>query len=230
MASFNSFLPNLLKVEGGFQNHVLDRGNYNSGNELIGTNYGISAKALEAHIGRAPTVQDMKTLSVQTAGDIYRRDYWNKINASQINSQAVANILADHAVNAGPKTAGKMVQRILNAQFNSSLVVDGIVGRKTLAAINAQDPETLFNSIKQERQHYYNSLGNLTFLSGWLKRLNSFLFTSKPKTDTYPRTILPETNKPSNKRKAFIIGGAVVLSVGLILLFSKKAATTENKF
>jgi len=223
MANFNIFLPKLLRVEGGFQNHVRDTGNYNSRNELIGTNHGISAKALEAYIGRVPNVQDMKTLSVQTASDIYRRDYWNKLNADQIQSQPVAEILVDHAVNAGSARAGKMIQRMLNDKFNTNLVVDGIIGRKTIAAINAQDPEVLFNSIKQQRYYYYNSIGNTDFLSGWLERLNSFLFTSQSKTDTYPSTTLPKTIKPNNTKKVFIIGGVVVLSIAVIsMIFMKK--------
>ncbi len=62
----------LLTVEGGFQKHHADRGNWTSGQigvgELRGTNYGISAMTY-------PDV-DIENLTREEAASIYARDFW----------------------------------------------------------------------------------------------------------------------------------------------------------
>ncbi|MDE6631826.1 MAG: hypothetical protein K2K23_02390, partial [Muribaculaceae bacterium] len=55
---------------------------------------------------------------------------------------------------------------------------DGIVGPKTLYAVNARDPAELFESLKRERMAYINRIcqsrpANSKFRSGWLRRINS---------------------------------------------------------
>ena len=180
MASFDSFLPLLLQVEGGYQNNENDSGNYNSLGQLVGTNHGISAETYESWIKRPPSVSDMKNILRGTAIQIYKAWFWNKMKGDYIASQSVANILIDHGVNAGTSRAGKMVQQILNDTFGKSLLVDGVIGNKTIAEINSVNPQSLFNEIKQERTAHYYALGG-TFLTGWLKRLKQFVFADKKK-------------------------------------------------
>jgi lysozyme family protein len=38
------------------------------------------------------------------------------------------------------------------------VVQDGIVGTKTLSALNAEDPRTLFDRIKKERELFFNNI------------------------------------------------------------------------
>lgn len=69
----------------------------------------------------------------------------------------------------------KIPQRILG------VTVDGIVGPKTLAAVNARDPEELFNAIKQERREFIDRIcvarpANRKFRRGWLNRLESLRY------------------------------------------------------
>ena len=72
MASFQIFQATLKTIEGGYQAIVADNGNYNSLGQLIGTNHGISAIALEEYLGRVPSVSDMKNLSYSTALIIFK--------------------------------------------------------------------------------------------------------------------------------------------------------------
>ena len=57
---------------------------------------------------------------------------------------------------------------------------DGVVGEKTLHALNASpDPEGLFEKIKEVRKAYFNMIcenrpANRRFLKGWLNRLSDF--------------------------------------------------------
>ena len=212
-----------------------DQGNYNTQNHLVGTNKGISAKVYETHIGRLPTIQDMKSISTATASSIYKRNYWDRLKASSINNQDVANILVDHGVTSGTKTAAKMIQKILNMFYNKNLVVDGIIGTKSLTAINSVDPEKLFNHIAVHREIFYKSLNQPTFLQGWLNRVNRFTFKALPKANKTTTTSSTnyssssnsfdsEPKEKSNAKTIFIIGG-VVVTVGVIialLVHSKK--------
>jgi lysozyme family protein len=57
--------------------------------------------------------------------------------------------------------------------------VDGIVGPKTLTAINCADQEMLFNTLKIERKVFLNNIikrkpNQIVFYNGWMNRVNSF--------------------------------------------------------
>ena len=59
--------------------------------------------------------------------------------------------------------------------------MDGIVGPKTLAALNAQDEEVFFAKLKKEREAYLRRIcistpSNTVFLKGWLKRLDGIQY------------------------------------------------------
>lgn len=175
MASFIKFIPIVHELEGGYQNHSSDTGNYNSLGQLVGTNWGISAKVYEQWIKYPPSVLDMKNMTKTIANEIYEAWYWKAMRASEYKNQSIANILVDHAVNAGPGNSVKLVQRILNNSFGKSLKIDGIIGSKTITEINSVNQSQLFEQIKKARINYYTSLGTV-FLDGWINRVNSFFF------------------------------------------------------
>ena len=183
MASFETYLPLLQQVEGVYTNHPKDNGNWTGGKQgignLVGTNYGISAPVYAQWIGRTPTVQDMKSITKKIAQEIFKAWFWNKVNASAINDQSVANIIVDHAVNAGTGSAGKIVQKVLNTSFGFNLVVDGAIGNNTINAINSVDPYFLHEAIKQGRLDYYYSINQPTFIEGWKNRLKKFVYEKK---------------------------------------------------
>jgi lysozyme family protein len=175
MANFTSYLPILQQVEGGFQKLSGDSGNYNSLGQLVGTNYGISAKVYEIWIKRPPTEADMRNMLKGTAIEIYKAWYWKPMQGDAFKNQSVANLVVDHAVNAGVASAGKLLQRVLVSKFGKSLTIDGKVGTQTMTAVNAVNQTELFNAIKTARIEFYKSIGG-EFLQSWLNRLNSFFF------------------------------------------------------
>ena len=89
MANFNLYKQTALKFEGGYQKLSSDPGNYNSRGDLVGTNMGIAATTYEKWLNRPPTVEDMKSITVSIASEIYKSWYWDTVRASEINSQAV---------------------------------------------------------------------------------------------------------------------------------------------
>lgn len=189
MALFDSYLPVLLSREGGFVDHPLDSGGP--------TNMGVTLRTFRLYRGSSVGVEELRSLSVSEAGEIYRKLYWDKMRLDEVNSQRLAMELCDHGVNAGVLRSAKMVQYLLNTQFGGDLVVDGIIGSKTLLAINSANEPLLFSSFQQMRTSYYRhrageGAGSLSlerffieelkvsanssqkvFLKGWLARVRA---------------------------------------------------------
>lgn len=173
MANFETARKRVMLAEGGYQANPNDSGNYNSRGQLVGTNWGVSAPVYEAWIGRAPSVADMKAMSQNTAIQIYRTRYWDRIMGDAINNQAVADIFLDGAINHGVTTAVKMMQRVLG------VLADGNVGAITINALNTLPAAQVYNGFKKAREDKYYQIvrdnpSQNTFLTGWLNRLAKF--------------------------------------------------------
>lgn len=174
MASLNYLIPKLLLWEGGYSNDPDDSGNWYKGN-LIGTNKGISAPVLAEYLGRTPTVEDMQNLDTDTFMEITKNKFWNKIHGDEINDQHVAELVCDWVYNSGSAA-------IRSVQFAAGMKaddIDGVVGSKTIAAINANNGKELFEKIKALRIEYLNDIATgvkAKYLKGWLRRVNSFVY------------------------------------------------------
>ena len=74
MASFQVFLPLLLRFEGGFVDDPADPGG--------ATNKGITLQTFQAHarqlLAVAPTLENLKNLSDAQAGTLYKALYWDR--------------------------------------------------------------------------------------------------------------------------------------------------------
>lgn len=94
--------------------------------------------------------------------------------ADEINNQSIANILVDWVWASG-KYGITNVQRILK-------VPDGIVGKKTIEAINSYpNQRMLFGRILTERLAYVNRIvkanpSQKKFLNGWKNRIVAFKY------------------------------------------------------
>jgi len=172
MSSFSLYQPMLLQVEGGFQKMPNDNGNYNSLGQLIGTNFGISARWYESILGRPTTLTDILNLTKNKATQLYEQYFWNAMRAGEINNQSLANTYADHGINAGPGRAVKMIQYLLINEYGKNIALDGAIGPQTLGAINSVNAAALTNDFNDLRKQYYNYLGNN--LSQVMSRYKSF--------------------------------------------------------
>lgn len=171
MAQCEILLPFILSWEGGFVNDPDDHG----GATNKGVTFSTWRKVGYDKDGDGDIdVDDLRLLSDD---DVYHRvlkpHYWDRCRADQINSQAIANILVDWVWASGA-WAIKYTQQLLGLQ------ADGIVGPKTLAAINSSDPEILFQKIWVRREVHFrlcaSKPGQAKFLNGWLRRLNSITY------------------------------------------------------
>ena len=165
MAKVEILAPYIKKWEGGFTNDPADRGG--------ATNKGVTIATFEAYCKAKslprPSVERLKCMTDGEWLDILKTMFWDRWQADKIKSQKLANILVDWVWGSGVYGI-KIPQRILGVKQ------DGIVGNKTLEALNAQDPDKLFQVIYEARKKYLNDITisrpiNKRFLKGWLNRL-----------------------------------------------------------
>lgn len=168
MANCKLLIPFILKWEGGFVNNKNDAGG--------ATNKGVTLSTFRQYYGSSKTVDDLKRITDDQWNHIFKTGYWDKCKADQIVNQSVANIIVDWAYMSGASTASKKVQKLLG------LKDDGIIGPKTISAINSQrDQKKLFFDIQRLRIDYYykivaNRPANKVFLKGWMNRLNALTY------------------------------------------------------
>lgn len=170
MADVKKLAPFLLKWEGGFVNDPDDLGG--------ATNMGVTMKTYTAYCKKkgypVPTVERLKGLSREQWTEILKVMYWDRFKADEIASQSVANICVDWLWGSGV-TAIRRVQELVGVE------ADGIVGAKTLAAINSRSALPLFGQIKRIRAEYISEIcakrpKNEKFRRGWMNRLNDLMF------------------------------------------------------
>ena len=158
MASFETAIPFILANEGGFQANPADSGNYDSGGNLIGTNYGISGQVAREYGYDGP----MEQLPLETAKAIYYDLYWTGLDA--IQSDAIATKILDYFVNFGRGGGTKIVQRAANEFEGINLAVDGGFG------------PVLMNSLIAQATEQYKAIAasdpeKAGFLPGWMARV-----------------------------------------------------------
>jgi lysozyme family protein len=176
MADFNQFFPILLKHEGGYVNHHADPGGPTNKGITLGTLSQCSRELL----GLPPSLDLLRKLTDEQVGIIYKALYWDAVRGDGIASQTLANQVCDFQVNAG-STSSRLLQSVLNeCGTRPPLVVDGIVGLRTLRAIDACDASQLHSAFKARRMSYYRDLTRrrpsmARFLVGWLRRADSFV-------------------------------------------------------
>lgn len=166
MANFDNYAPKLKRWEGGFANDPNDTGG--------ATMCGVTLATFRLHYGQDKTEADLRAMTAAQWRHIMKGSFWDKCWADQIKSQAVAEIFVDWCINSGTGMI-KKVQGIVGAK------ADGVMGPKTLAAINAANPRKLHFYIKSARAAYYeqivrNRLANITFYDGWMNRLADFKY------------------------------------------------------
>ena len=176
---YKDAIGKVLEHESGYVNNRLDAGKR--------TNYGITQATYEKFIGRklvgpdtdAPKGQPMseaesvmRQMPKGNAIQIYKTMYWDAIQGDKIKHFTIATLIFDQAVNRGVSAAVKQAQRVLG------LTQDGVVGPKTLAALNAVSDTDFAAKYLAESTAAYKAIvaknpSQAVFLSGWLNRVES---------------------------------------------------------
>lgn len=189
MAKVESIVPFILKWETGttgigltneqlFEKAKL-KGFANDPDDLGGaTMCGVTLATFAEYCRRKgyprPTIVRLKAIKYKEWLEILKTMFWDKWKADQINNESIAIILVDWVWGSG-KYGITIPQKAIG------VTADGIVGPKTIAAVNAKDPKQLFDLIRKERLAYIERIcrsrpTNLKYKRGWLNRLNDIKF------------------------------------------------------
>ena len=166
MADYKKLKPIILRWEGNWANDPADSGGCTMRGVTIGT--------FRKYYRKTKTCSDLRKLTDAQWDHIFVHGYWDKWKASTINNQSIANLLVDWFWTSGVYGI-KYPQRVLGVKD------DGIVGPKTIAAINNYpNQRELFQKLWNRRKKHFESIGkgtNAKFLRGWLNRLASFKYS-----------------------------------------------------
>lgn len=121
-----------------------------------------------------PTIERLRNMTYAQWLDILKTMFWDRWQADKIANQSIAEILVDWVWASG-KYGITIPQQVLG------VTVDGIVGPKTLAALNKQNPAQFFSRIVAERKAYIDRICasrpiNNKYKRGLLNRLNAIKF------------------------------------------------------
>jgi len=158
---FEKALKRILKHEGGFVNDPLDSGGM--------TNLGVTKRVWEEFVGHPVSEADMRALTPEKVGSMYKLKYWNP-SYCEVLPKGLDYVVFDFAVNAGTGRSVKTLQQAIGC------VADGVIGPKTMAAINDANTKNLIAKFSDARADFYQSIvarkpDQARFIKGWLNRV-----------------------------------------------------------
>lgn len=173
MARADILWPFVKSWEGGFADHPNDKGGPTNMGVTIGT---WKSQGYDKDGDGDIDVDDLRLITEADARNIFVAHFWRRWQGAKIADQSVANMLVDWVWCSG-KNGIVIPQRMLG------VAVDGIVGPKTLAALNAQDQRAFFDRLKKERADFLERIcvakpSQRVFLKGWLRRLDGIRYGS----------------------------------------------------
>lgn len=169
MANFYYAIDVVLRFEGGLSDNPHDPGGL--------TNFGITLPFMadkdrvQKYLGHPGpgTRDDIRNLSKDQAKLIYLNEVWTPNRYGDVADDKVACKIFDCAVNMGEKWGETFAQQSAN-RLGQNLVVDGQIGDKSIAAINACDPIAFLNEYcKQQKERYEHLVLNNPNLAIFLK-------------------------------------------------------------
>lgn len=152
------------------------------------TKGGITLDTLAAWRKRPVTAADVAALDEAEVRAIYRSRYVDGPGFARIADADLRELVIDSGVNHGTGRASTWLQDAVNdAAGRPLLKVDGAVGPKTLAAVNAAEAAGLWRSVFASRMRFYGQIitgdarkrgrteDDALNAAGWLNRLSEFI-------------------------------------------------------
>lgn len=174
-----------LTWEGGESDDAADRGGF--------TKFGVSLKFLQELAAESQANRDtldrmgvilpvtrntIRNLTESLAASLFRWQMWDALKLDLIPLRP-AVVLYDAAVNSGPAQSVKLAQRGYNhcVTYGQPLVVDGIMGPATRAAMQMADTDKALTAMLDEREKFFQTIvdnkpSQQVFLKGWINRVD----------------------------------------------------------
>lgn len=157
LSHFDAAFDALISHEGGYVNHPRDPGGE--------TKFGITKRSYP-HL-------NIKTLTLAQAREIYRRDFWDRMQADKLPALLRFQVF-DAAVNSGAGNAARWLQTA------AGVAVDGQVGPITMAAVRGMEPAALLARFNGARLAFMASLSTFdAFGKGWARRIAANLMEAQ---------------------------------------------------
>ena len=159
---FDACLAFTLAEEGGFLAHPSDaRG---------AMNHGITLARLRRFARRPEWDRDdLRHVACGTVRALYRADFWNRARCDAL-PPGIDLMVFDHAVNAGPDRAGRVLQCAVGQRRDA---IDGAIGPETLTGVALSDTVTLLDSLTAAQRANYRQMAAFgLFGTSWLARLD----------------------------------------------------------
>lgn len=164
----DEIITDILKAEGwdAYTDHPADRGGP--------TKWGITLEAWQDYLGKPVTASNVCGITESEARLFYHRKYIIEPRYDKIISTFLMAMTVDAAVNHGPRRATKWLQRAVGA------AQDGVLGPKTLAAVNYKDDIVVALKFLSYRVKFYGYLvtrdpSQAVFAHGWNNRAAKWL-------------------------------------------------------
>ena len=151
----------MLKHEGGYVHDRFDNGGR--------TNLGVTQRVWEEFVGHPVSEADMRALTPEKVAPMYKIKYWNPSYCAVL-PKGLDYVVFDFAVNAGTGRSVKTLQSAIG------VLADGVIGPRTMAAINGADAKDLVAKFSDARTDFYQGIvarkpDQARFIRGWLNRV-----------------------------------------------------------
>lgn len=163
----DDIITDVMKAEGWdtFTNDPADRGGP--------TKWGITQKAWAEWRGRDVTVDEIEAITESQARDFYELAYVLAPRFHLLGDRLVAMVV-DCGVNHGVRAASKWVQRAVGAKQ------DGIIGTKTIEAVQGENPIGIYLRVCASRTRLYGRIvgkdeTQRKYIAGWNNRAAKWL-------------------------------------------------------
>ncbi len=155
---FDRALDFYLENEGGDVDHESDPG-------------GVTSRGISAEYN--PELEDVTRLSDAEVREHYRKKYWRRV-FGRLKSDDVAIKIFDISTNAGFDDASMVLQRAIN-DCGGEVMVDGVMGSRTVAGANSVDQLRLLRAVCQRQWLMYQEKmeqapEKIAFYNGWMRR------------------------------------------------------------
>ncbi|NOX51247.1 MAG: glycoside hydrolase family 108 protein [Gammaproteobacteria bacterium] len=184
-ANFKSSLNALLKHEGEYVDHPRDPGG--------ATNMGVTRATLAAWRGvklRDVPKSEVKNLTREEAGQIYKARYWDTVKADKLPS-GVDYAVFDGSVNSGPRQAIKWLQSAVGVKR------DGRLGITTMGAVQSAPAKQTVATMLTMRLAWLKKLKHWpTFGKGWSNRIRGVRKKALRMARTQAQPPPPDIPKP----------------------------------